>query len=140
MSTNRINISQPRHYSSLDCGHMTSGLAPIHYSVTLVAVCGVAASPLPVVLLFSWEKLPPPRPRHHELITAAIFHIFLFALPGGCSSWLLGAVTVTIKISRVKLSNMCGDPGPHLGLDSLAQLDTRAGVVTTIVRVFRRRE
>ena len=62
MSTNRINISQPRHYSSLDCGHKTSGLAPIHYSVTLVAVRGVAASPLPVVLLFSWEKLPPPRP------------------------------------------------------------------------------
>ena len=151
MSTNRINISQPRHYSSLDCGHMTSGLAPIHYSVTLVAVRGVAASPLPVVLLFSWEKLPPPRPqhsapprpRHHELITAAIFHIFLFALPAGCSSWLLGAVTVTIKISRVKLSNMCGDPGPHLGLDtdwiSLARLDTRAGVVTTIVSLPQKR-
>ena len=124
-------------------------MAPINYSVTLVAVaavCGVAASPLPVVLLFSWEKLPPPRPqhsapprpRHHELITAAIFHIFLFALPAGCSSWLLGAVTVTIKISRVKLSNMCGDPGPHLGLDT-AWLSLARGVVTTIVSLPQKR-
>ena len=80
-------------------------MAPIHYPVTLVAVaavCGVSASPRPVVssvIIFLGETAPaplpaPPRPAPPpapELITAAIFHIFLFALPAGCSSWLLAA-------------------------------------------------
>ena len=64
-------------------------MAPIHYPVTLVAVaavCGVSASPRPVVssvIIFLGETAPAPPPAP-ELITAAIFHIFLFALPAGC--------------------------------------------------------